>query len=60
MTELNHFADPNIPFSAPYGTDGPRLTEDSRQAVLEPIQVRLRSDVPVQEGAAARLGHVRP
>jgi hypothetical protein len=29
MTELNHYADPNIPFSAQYGTDGPRLTDDA-------------------------------
>jgi hypothetical protein len=25
LTELNHFADPTIPFSAQYGVDGPRL-----------------------------------
>jgi len=25
LTELNHFADPSITFSAQYGTDGPRL-----------------------------------
>jgi serine/threonine protein kinase len=28
LTELNHFADPAIPFTAQYGTDGPRLAED--------------------------------
>jgi hypothetical protein len=28
LTELNHFADPAIPFSAQYGTDGPRLVDD--------------------------------
>ena len=26
LTELNHFADPDIPFSAQYGADGPRLS----------------------------------
>src|SRR5262249_53078535 len=25
LTELNHFADPEVPFSAQYGSDGPRL-----------------------------------
>ena len=28
LTELNHFADPAIPFSAQYGTDGPRLVDE--------------------------------
>lgn len=28
LTELNHFADPTIPFSAQYGTDGPRLVTE--------------------------------
>jgi len=28
LTELNHFAEPGIPFSAQYGTDGPRVTYD--------------------------------
>jgi serine/threonine protein kinase len=28
LTELNHFADPAVPFSAQYGTDGPRLTDE--------------------------------
>ena len=28
LTELNHFADPSVPFSAQYGTDGPRLVSD--------------------------------
>jgi hypothetical protein len=30
LTELNHFADPTIPFSAQYGTDGPRLHGDGQ------------------------------
>ncbi len=30
LTELNHFADPAIPFSAQYGTDGPRLVDEGR------------------------------
>ncbi len=30
LTELNHFTDPAIPFSAQYGTDGPRLVDDGR------------------------------
>jgi serine/threonine protein kinase len=29
LTELNHFSDPAIPFSAQYGTDGPRLVDES-------------------------------
>jgi serine/threonine protein kinase len=28
LTELNHFGDPAIPFTAQYGPDGPRLVED--------------------------------
>jgi hypothetical protein len=28
LTELNHFADPAVPFTAQYGSDGPRLAED--------------------------------
>jgi hypothetical protein len=28
LTELNHFADPAVPFSAQYGTDGPRLVSE--------------------------------
>jgi serine/threonine protein kinase len=28
LTELNHFADPALPFTAQYGADGPRLTEE--------------------------------
>jgi hypothetical protein len=28
LTELNHFADPAIPFTAQYGADGPRLTTE--------------------------------
>jgi serine/threonine protein kinase len=30
LTELNHFTDPAIPFSAQYGTDGPRLVDEGR------------------------------
>ncbi len=28
LTELNHFADTAVPFSAQYGTDGPRLVDE--------------------------------
>src|SRR5262249_7349140 len=28
LTEINHFSDPAIPFSAQYGTDGPRLVDE--------------------------------
>ncbi len=28
LTEVNHFSDPAIPFSAQYGTDGPRLVDE--------------------------------
>jgi hypothetical protein len=28
LTELNHFADPAVPFSAQYGTNGPRLSDE--------------------------------
>ncbi len=30
LTELNHFADPAIPFSAQYGADGPRLVDEGQ------------------------------
>jgi hypothetical protein len=30
LTELNHFSDPAIPFSAQYGTDGPRLVDEGK------------------------------
>jgi serine/threonine protein kinase len=28
LTELNHFSDPAVPFTAQYGSDGPRLTDE--------------------------------
>ncbi|HZV04217.1 MAG TPA: tubulin-like doman-containing protein [Gemmataceae bacterium] len=28
LTELNHFSDPAVPFTAQYGTDGPRLVDE--------------------------------
>ena len=28
LTELNHFADPCVPFAAQYGADGPRLSDE--------------------------------
>jgi hypothetical protein len=28
LTELNHFADPYVPFTAQYGVDGPRLADE--------------------------------
>jgi serine/threonine protein kinase len=28
LTEINHFSDPSIPFSAQYGADGPRLVDE--------------------------------
>jgi serine/threonine protein kinase len=28
LTELNHFADPAVPFTAQYGADGPRLVDE--------------------------------
>jgi serine/threonine protein kinase len=28
LTELNHFADPAVPFAAQYGADGPRLVDE--------------------------------
>ncbi|MFM7152216.1 MAG: tubulin-like doman-containing protein, partial [Gemmataceae bacterium] len=30
LTEVSHYADPSIRFSAQYGTDGPRLADDSK------------------------------
>jgi hypothetical protein len=30
LTELNHFADPHIPFAAQYGTDGPRIADEGQ------------------------------
>jgi hypothetical protein len=30
LTELNHFADPAIPFAAQYGADGPRLVDQGQ------------------------------
>lgn len=30
LTELNHFSDPALPFSAQYGTDGPRLVDEGQ------------------------------
>lgn len=30
LTELNHFADPTVPFSAQYGADGPRLADQGQ------------------------------
>jgi serine/threonine protein kinase len=29
LTELNHFADPSIPFAAQYGVDGPRIVDQT-------------------------------
>jgi hypothetical protein len=48
LTELNHFADPAVPFSAQYGADGPRLVDEGSafdQAYLLPLA-----------GAASRRG----
>jgi hypothetical protein len=28
LTELNHFSDPSVPFTAQYGSDGPRLVDE--------------------------------
>lgn len=43
LTEVNHFSEPGIPFSAQYGTDGPRLVNEVpafNAAYLVPIQHR--------------------
>jgi serine/threonine protein kinase len=56
LTELNHYADPAIPFAAQYGVDGPRLV-DSGQAFTHTylLQVKHRSPEGLRD-AIAHLG----
>ncbi len=56
LTELNHFTDPAIPFTAQYGTDGPRLTDNAspfHQVYL--LQLAHRSPEALRD-AVAHLG----
>jgi hypothetical protein len=56
LTELNHFTDPTIPFSAQYGADGPRLVDQGQpfsSAYL--LQLGHRSPAALRD-AVAHLG----
>jgi len=56
LTEVNHFAEPGIPFSAQYGTDGPRLVEEGpayTTSYLLPLQHRTAE---ARREAMAHLG----
>ncbi len=56
LTELNHFTDPAIPFTAQYGSDGPRLTDNAapfHQVYL--LQLAHRSPEALRD-AVAHLG----
>jgi hypothetical protein len=56
LTELNHFADPTIPFSSQYGADGARLV-DQGQAFASTYLVQLSHRSPdALRDAVAHLG----
>jgi serine/threonine protein kinase len=55
LTELNHFADPAIPFTAQYGTDGPRLAEEG-VAFDNTYLLTLRNRTP--EGRRDAMAHL--
>jgi hypothetical protein len=56
LTELNHFADPAIPFSAQYGPDGPRLVDQGPAfACTYLLQLAHRSPEALRD-AVAHLG----
>jgi hypothetical protein len=56
LTELNHFADPAIPFSAQYGPDGPRLVDQGPAfACTYLLQLGHRSPEALRD-AVAHLG----
>jgi hypothetical protein len=56
LTELNHFADPTIPFSAQYGPDGPRLVDHGPPfACTYVLQLGHRSPEAIRD-AVAHLG----
>ena len=46
LTELNHFADSAIPFSAQYGTDGPRLVDEGAGRSTTPTLITLANRAP--------------
>src|SRR5262249_42629169 len=56
LTELNHFNDPNIPFTAQYGADAPRIVEQGKpfnQVYL--LRLKHRSPEALRD-AVAHLG----
>jgi serine/threonine protein kinase len=56
LTELNHFADPTIPFSAQYGADGPRLVDHGQPfSATYLLQLSHRSPAALRD-AVAHLG----
>src|SRR5262249_50105366 len=56
LTEINHFADPNIPFSVQYGVDGPR-TQDHGQPFHSAYLLKLAHRSPeALRDALAHLG----
>jgi serine/threonine protein kinase len=56
LTELNHFADPTIPFSAQYGADGPRLVDQGQPfSSTYLLQLSHRSPAALRD-AVAHLG----
>jgi hypothetical protein len=56
LTELNHFSDPSVPFTAQYGTDGPRLLDEGAAYDCNYL-VTLRHRTPqARREAVAHLG----
>jgi hypothetical protein len=56
LTELNHFADPTIPFAAQYGADGPRLIDQGQSYTASYLfQLSHRSPEALRD-AVAHLG----
>jgi hypothetical protein len=56
LTELNHFNDPAIPFSAQYGSDGPRLVEEGPAFSCTYLLTRPHRSPEGRRDALAHLG----
>ncbi len=56
LTELNHFADPSVPFSAQYGSDGPRLVDEGAAFDQTYLLTQLHRTPEGRRDALAHLG----
>lgn len=56
LTELSHFTDPAIPFSAQYGADGPRLVDEGKPFTSVYVQHMPNRTPEALRDAVAHLG----